>query len=142
MKKIIANKLYNTDTAREIGCWSNMADSRNFSWYCETLYQKRTGEYFLHGEGGPMTQYAVTIGQNSWSGGEKIMPLTYETARQWAEEHMDADDYAEAFGMPDEDGGVETLHVQLPSDLMAAIRKQAAERGMSLRAYVEQVLRG
>ena len=26
--------------------------------------------------------------------------------------------------------------------LMAAIRKQAAERGMSLRAYVEQVLRG
>lgn len=142
MKKIIANRLYNTDTAREIGRWSNMSDIRNFSWYSETLYQKRTGEFFLYGEGGPMTQYAVTIGQNSWSGGEKIMPLTYENARQWAEEHLDADDYAEAFGMPDEDGGVETLHVQLPSDLMAAIRKHAAERGMSLRAYVEQELRG
>lgn len=139
MKKIINNKLYNTETAVEIGldCGGD-----GFTHWCERLYRKRTGEYFLHGEGGPMTQYAVTIGQNSWSGGEKIMPLTYENARKWAEEHMDADDYAEAFGMPDEDGGVETLHVQLPSDLMAAIRKQAAERGLSLRAYVEQELRG
>lgn len=139
MKKIINNKLYNTETAVEIGldCGGD-----GFAHWCERLYRKRTGEYFLHGEGGPSTKYAITIGQNSWSGGEKIMPLTYENARQWAEEHLDADDYAEAFGMPDEDGGVETLHVQLPSDLMAAIRKQAAERGLSLRAYVEQELRG
>lgn len=141
MKKIIEGRLYNTDTAKELGVWSNIADVRNFHWYCERLYQKRTGEYFLHGEGGPMTQYAVTLGQNSWSGGEKIIPLTPEAARQWAEEHLDADRYAEIFGMPDE-GSTEkvTICMQIPGDLDAIIRAKAAENGVSLTAYVTEVL--
>lgn len=142
MKKIINGKLYNTETARKLGSYENMADYRNFHYFCEALYQKRTGEYFLHGEGGPMTQYARTIDQNSWSGGEKIMPMSVEAARKWAEEHLDADDYAEAFGMPDEgDDAVESLHVQLPAALMAEIRSDAAERGISLRTYIEQLIR-
>lgn len=138
MKKVIKNKLYNTDTARELGCWSNMADVRNFSYFCETLYQKRTGEYFLHGEGGPMTQYAETIGQNSWSGGQKIIPLSVDKAREWAEEHLDANEYMEIFGEPSEDDTLENLYVQLPADLMARLRRYAAEHKTSLRAVVEQ----
>lgn len=141
MKKVINNKLYNTESARELGTWSNMADVRNFSWYCETLYQKRTGEYFLHGEGGPMTQYAETIGQNSWSGGQRIMPLSVEKAREWAEEHLDADEYMEIFGEPGEDDALENLYVQLPADLMARMRREASENGYSLRGYVEHALR-
>lgn len=141
MKKIIDGKLYNTDTAKELGTWSNMADIRNFHWFGETLYQKRTGEFFLHGEGGPMTQYARAIDQNSWSGGERIIPISFDKARAWAEEHLDADEYAGIFGMPDE-GSAEkvTICMQIPGDLDAIIRAKAAEKGVSLTAYVTEVL--
>lgn len=140
MKKIINNKLYNTETARELGqdSYSNYTD---FNYWHEVLYQKRTGEFFLYGEGGPMSRYARSIDQNSWSGGEKIMPLSAANARQWAEEHLDADDYEAIFGLPDEDAEKVMLSVQLPADLSALIRQNAADRGISLTAYVEEALR-
>ena len=141
MKKIINNKLYDTDTAKEMGRWSNMADSRNFHWFHEILYRKRTGEYFLYGEGGPMTQYSVSISDNSWSGGEKIIPLSSAKAREWAEEHLDADEYAEIFGMPDEGEDVAALNIQIDAALMARLRARAADEGISLTACVEGILR-
>ncbi len=140
MKKIINNKLYNTETARELGqdSYSNCTD---FNYWHEILYQKRTGEFFLYGEGGPMSRYARSIDQNSWSGGEKIMPLSAANARQWAEEHLDADDYEAIFGLPDEDAEKVMLSVQLPADLSAQIRQNAADKEISLTAYVEELLR-
>ncbi len=138
MKKIINGKLYNTDTAKELGRDGGGDGFR--SWH-EELYQKRTGEYFLYGEGGPATKYAVSVGQNSWSGGSQIIPLSMDAAREWAEEHLDADDYAEIFGMPGEgDGEKVTLCVQLPAALDAKIRAGAAQAGKSLTAYLEGVL--
>ena len=140
MKKIIHNKVYDTDTARELG-QDSYSNSRDFHYWHEVLYQKRTGEFFLYGEGGPMSRYARSIDQNSWSGGQKIMPLSAANARQWAEEHLDADDYEAIFGLPDEDAEKVTLSVQLPADLSAQIRQNAADNGMSLTAYVEALLR-
>lgn len=141
MRKIINGKLYDTETARELGIWTSTWDHRDFHYVAERLYLKRTGEYFLHGTGGPASKYAVTVGQNSWSGGEKIIPLSVESARQWAEEHLDADDYAQIFGMPDEDdAGKVTLCVQIPADLSTIIRRQASDRGISLTAYVTEAL--
>lgn len=137
MKKIINGKVYDTDKARELGI-DGGGDS--FHSWSETLYQKRTGEFFLHGEGGPMTKYAVSIGQNQWSGGEKIIPLDVEAARQWAEEHLDADDYEEIFGLPDEDAEPVALHMMLPAQLAAAARQRAAEDGVPLTRVVEMAL--
>ena len=142
MKKIIDGKLYDTETAKEMGSWSNAGGWRDFSHMEETLYRKRTGEYFLFGEGGPMSKYAVSQGQNSWSGGREIIPLTAANAREWAEEKLSADEYAEIFGMPGEGTGEkETLCIQLPADLMARLRAGASEAGKSLTAHVEAVLR-
>lgn len=142
MKKIIEGKLYDTETAKEMGTWSNAGGWRDFSHIEETLYRKRTGEFFLFGEGGPMTKYAVSQGQNSWSGGREIIPLTVANAREWAEEKLSADEYAEIFGMPEEGTGEkETLCIQLPADLMARLRAGASEAGCSLTAFVESVLR-
>lgn len=141
MKKVINNKLYNTDTAKKLGTWENTRDYRDPGCISESLYQKRTGEYFLYGEGGPMSKYARSTSQNNWSGGEMIMPLTVDKAREWAEEHLDADEYAEIFGEPDEGATLENLYVQLPTDLMARMRRDAAECGYSLREYVEHALR-
>ena len=137
MKKIINGKLYNTETAKELG-YDGGGDG--FSRWHEELYQKRTGEFFLYGEGGPMTCYAVSISDNSWSGGSKIIPLSVGKAREWAEEHLDADEYAEIFGMPDEDAEPAVLNINIPAQLMAQIRANAAEQGKSITAYVTETL--
>ena len=103
MKKIINGRLYDTDTAKNVGQWSNGGGWRDFRHVEETLYRKRTGEFFLHGAGGPMTCYAkqVECGGGLF-GDEKIIPLTDSEAREWAEKNLDADEYAEIFGMPEE----------------------------------------
>lgn len=138
MKKIINGKVYDTDKARELG-YDGGGDG--FSRWTETLFQKRTGEFFLHGEGGPMTKYAVSTGQNQWSGGAKIIPLTPSSARKWAEEHLEADDYEAIFGIPDEDSAERvTLCIQVPPDLDARLRAAASERGISLSAHINNIL--
>lgn len=142
MKKIINGKLYDTEKAKCVGEWSNNRGYSDFSHVEEELYRKRTGEFFLYGKGGPMTQYAKSCGNNAWSGGSEIIPLTAGKAREWAEEKLSVDDYAEIFGMPDEGTDEkETLCVQIPADLMARLRAGASEAGTSLTAYVETVLR-
>lgn len=101
MKKIIHGKLYDTDTARLCGSdsYSNPGD---FSHWSEELYRKRTGEFFLHGAGGPLPRYSRKCGQNETCGGEEIIPMEESDAREWAEEHLTADEYIEVFGEVEE----------------------------------------
>ena len=47
MKKIINGRLYNTDTAKLIGSWSNGLSSSDFHYCTEDIYQKQNGEYFF-----------------------------------------------------------------------------------------------
>lgn len=139
MKKIINNKVYDTSTAREIGC-NSYSNPRDFHYWCETLYCKRTGEYFLHGEGGPASKYAERIEQNSWSGGEQIIPLTYENARKWAEENLTADEYENEFGAVTEDGTAETVNISMPAALIAKIRRKAQGEGISVSKVIVSIL--
>lgn len=139
MKKVINGKLYDTDKARYLG-GDSYSNSRDFHHWTEELYQKRTGEFFLYGEGGPMSKYAESIGQNQWSGGEKIIPLTLNNAMKWAEEHLRAEDYEEIFGLPDEDAEPVALSVMLPARLAAKLRAAAAEEQISVTAYLEKLL--
>lgn len=131
MKKIINGKLYNTETAKAVKTIDHGDGPRDFHYYVETLYHKRTGEYFLAGEGGPLTKYRQTVGQNSWRGGEGIIPLTYEEALAWAESEMDADEYEAEFGPVSETETV-ILSISLPADVADRIRKAAASEGISV----------
>ena len=101
MKKVIDSALYNTETAKLLGK-DSYSNPRDFQHWEEALYRTKSGKYFLHGAGGPMTKYAVSVGLNEWSGGEKIIPLDLESAQKWAEEHLDGDEYIKAFGEPEE----------------------------------------
>ena len=96
MKKYIDGKCYDTETAKYIGS-DSYAYPGDYNYWEEKLYRKKTGEYFLHGEGGANTRYSVSIDQNSWTGGEKIIPLTKEEAREWAEEHLSEEKYEAEF---------------------------------------------
>ena len=66
-KKIINNRMYNTETAKQLGYWSNGYTPSDFYFAEETLYQKKTGEYFLVGHGGPMSSYAESCAGQSCS---------------------------------------------------------------------------
>ncbi|MCQ4774944.1 hypothetical protein NE634_14595 [Lacrimispora saccharolytica] len=101
MKKIINGKKYDTETARVVGSWS-YGNPGDFRYQVETLYCKKTGEYFLEGEGGPLTDYRTSVGTNSWTGGCQLIPYTLEEAQQWAMQYMDGDDYEEEFGEVEE----------------------------------------
>lgn len=46
MKKIINGRKYDTETAKEIGYWSNRYPCGNFNWCQETLYKKKQVNIF------------------------------------------------------------------------------------------------
>lgn len=130
MKKIIGGKLYDTDTAKAIKS-STTSYPRQFDYCEETLYRKRTGEYFLAGEGGARSRYAKRIDQSTWGGGEGIVPLSYAEAMEWAEASMSPEEYLAEFGPVSEDE-ITHLHISLPADVADRIRKAAAAAGISV----------
>ena len=139
MKKIINQKRYDTETAKEIGCWSNNLSYRDFNWCVETLYQKKTGEYFLHGEGGPRTRYAERL-PDGWSSGEELIPLSYEEARQWAEEHLTVDEYEETFGEVTEDDSKIMISLTIPAYAVARLKQLAAKTGKTQSDLVAEMI--
>lgn len=142
MKQIIKGKKYDTDTARKVGMASNGEGWRDFRYYEETLFCKRTGEYFLYGAGGPASRYAVSAGQNTWSGGEQLIPLTFENAREWAEKNLSADEYEAEFGEVTEDETSKVITLSMPTNIIETARRNAQEAGMSLSAYIASLIRG
>jgi len=139
MKKIINGRLYDTETAKELGS-DGCSNRRDFHYWEETLYQKRTGEFFVYGEGGPASKYAESIGLNEWSGGERIMPLSYTEAREWAEEHLNGDEYIEIFGEPEEDDTKQKITLSLSAAAIAKAKQEAAKAGITLSAYIENLI--
>ena len=97
MKKVIDGAVYDTSTARELGR-TKYSHPGDFHYTCETLFVTRANKYFLHGEGGAMTPYAKSLGGGSFQGSEKIIPLTIDEAKAWAEENLTGDEYEAAFG--------------------------------------------
>lgn len=140
MKKIINGKLYNTDTARSIGSDFHGAYGRDLDFWREELYQKKTGEFFLHGEGGPMTKYCQQLGQNEWGAGEMVIPMSYASAEKWAAEHLDADDYQKAFGRISEDEENQTLSVSLSAQAAQKLRQLAAKNGKSISGLIADLI--
>ena len=102
MKKVIKGRVYCTETAKYLGNWSNTANSRDFAWTSETLYRTKSGQYFLHCEGGPLSRYGYSCG-NQGGYDEHIEVLSIDQAKQWAEENLNGDEYIKAFGTPDEE---------------------------------------
>ena len=139
MKKVINGKVYDTDTARKIGCFDYGLGDRISGW-SDTLYVKRTGEYFLLGEGGPGSKYSVCTGVNESSGSTKIFPLSYDDACKWAEENLDGDEYIAEFGAIAEDDTNVKLTLYLPASTIERAKRKVAQDGTTLSAYVDALI--
>lgn len=139
MKKVIQGVLCDTSTAKHLGSASYLG-VRDFAHWSEELYRTKSGKYFLYGEGGPASRYAVTIGQNEWSGGEKIQLLSRETAMKWAEEYLDGDEYIAAFGDPEETE--KAMSVVLPLKTRERLEVLKAETGMTFSEIIARAVDG
>lgn len=103
MKKIINGKKYDTNTAKVIHRETN-GKFQNDCWYAaETLYKKKTGEYFLEIERGGYSRFVIAYTEQDphyttlriHAG---IMPLSEREAKEWSEEAMTGSEYEELFG--------------------------------------------
>ena len=142
MKKIIKAKIYDTETAKQVGEWGNGIGRSDFRHCEETLYQKKTGEFFLHGVGGPLSQYGRVYNDGSGrEGGEKIVPLTVDEAKAWAEEKLDADEYQAIFGeISEEDDTKENLNIYITKSMIKKVKDLAARQGVSASQIIEKVI--
>ena len=84
MKRIINGKRYNTETATTVATasWGSAGDFRAFQ---ESLYLTQRGNWFLAGEGGPLTKWARPAEGGGTCGGAGIIPMTENDALDWLE---------------------------------------------------------
>ena len=86
MIKVIDGKRYNTEAAEVIFEWTNRMVG-NFEYREKTLYRTNKGNWFIYHYGGPMTDMAISIGNNSWSGSEDIQPVSEVEVLSFLEEY-------------------------------------------------------
>lgn len=135
MKRIINGRRYDTETARLLGV-ATYGICTDFAHWCEELYVKRTGEYFLYGQGGPMSKYSQSVGENQWTGGQKIVPLTLKEAQKWAEKYLSADEYEAIFGAVEEDKVQVSTWIE--ESIKVEIDKLRDEQGFTIADIIKE----
>ena len=135
MKKVINAKVYNTETAERVGAWDNGYCTNDFHYCSEDLYRKKTGEFFMHGEGGALSTYASHNGDMTGYG-ERIIPMTYDEAAQWAERHLTGEQYEQIFGVVSEDDTTVKTMISTTAAEIEIIKRNAAKAGMTVSAYI------
>lgn len=128
MKKIINGKVYDTTTAKRCSDVIDIGSVNELEYYGLTLYKKRTGEFFLSRD--------VYLGDLD----NGIIPLTYDDAREWAESHLDADDYESIFGEITENDRGQILSLSISAAAAERARRAAAQHGLSLSEYIEGLI--
>ena len=143
MRKVINGRTYNTETSKLIGSWDNGIYGNDFRSCDESLYKNTKGAYFLAGEGGPLSKYAVTYG-NETSGSKELVPMTTEEAQEWAEERLDAEECEAEFGVQEEASSDLTTRerVTLTMDIgiVARLRKHSAESGVPMARVADKAI--
>lgn len=140
MEKIINGKRYNTSTAKEIGARQENI-TNNLDYLYQTLYRKKSGEFFLLGEGGPRTIYGKPSESGGWCSGWQIIPLTYEAAQEWAEEYLTASEYEACFGTVAEGDDSKTpMTCTISAAALATLRRMSSQSGQTMSEIVDQLI--
>ncbi|MCR5718682.1 MAG: hypothetical protein K6F80_06595, partial [Oscillospiraceae bacterium] len=84
--------------------------------------------------------YSKSVGQNCWSGDERIIPMTFDEAQEWAEEHLEAEEYEAIFGEVSEDGETKGVLYSLPLSAIEKVKRIATERRCSASKVIEDLI--
>ena len=134
-------RYYDTETAKLCATHKEDPYHQSQSWTEETLYQKRTGEFFLHCVGGPSSLYGKRGEDGVWVAGSKITPLSYDAALEWAKRNIDMELTDKIFWADDTSGAYDkkvAISITLRSSALKIARRDAAKAGMNLSAYIEK----
>ena len=100
MRKIINGMRYDTEKAIEVGTYCTPGSTSDFNWFKATLYKTpRSHRFFLAGEGGALSRFAQSCGQNTWTGGSDVIPLEDGEALEWAERYLGIEEVEEHFDL-------------------------------------------
>lgn len=139
MIKIIKGKKYDTNTALKVAEWDNGLGRSDHHAIFEIMYKKRTGEFFLYGEGGGLTGYSERVG-NLFGWGEKIIPLTVDAAKEWVESRLDGGEYEKIFGNLDEIDGRKVVSLSLSTTNIEKLKTISLEKELSMSALVDKLI--
>lgn len=141
MKKIIKGKMYDTDTAKCIGKYTNGTPPNHMTYYEETLYRKKTGEYFLFVKGNDCSKHAKMLDDFDYVASEDICYLSFDKARDWAEECLPPDTYMTEFEViPDDVDEKVSITFYIPSSLGEKLKMEARKEGQGTSEYLSNIL--
>jgi len=136
VKKIIKGRLCDTDTAHKIGVWDN-GQYGSLEYASETLYRTRSGQFFIHVKGESRSMYAKSVDLGSWTAGESIFLMSFDSAKEWAEEHLTKGEYNLHFEIP-EGGDKVTMTVIVNASTKAILEEAKAKTGRPISALVDE----
>lgn len=144
MKKRIHGLMYNTETAKLIAEVDNGFPVNDFKHAEYKLFKKRTGEYFLYGKGGGLSdcaQYNPAMG--GYQGGEIIKPYTIDETKAWLEEwqdDFDHDIYDQEFGKIKRSGEKVSKLFSITTSAAEKLERMASVQGKTQSEIVENLI--
>ena len=87
MKQIINGRRYDTEAPKTklIARDGSIEGPSDFRYWEEKLYRTGNGNWFIAGEGGPLTHWSQSAGGSTRCAGWGIRPLTSNQAQEWLE---------------------------------------------------------
>lgn len=143
LKRIIDGRTFNTATAQSLAYFAHEPGYEEYRHQWESLYQARSGAYFLVGEGMSHTPWSAAIPDcNDRMRGHALLPLTKAEAKHWLELREKTAEYAEVFGEPAEAAAseFEGVSIRLPQLLIEELRAAAASQGQTISQLVWSLL--
>lgn len=138
MKATLGTRTYNTNSAKLLlsGSNQNLSDP---SSYCEDLYRKRTGEYFLYCRGREASKYRkYNQSTGQWVSSEIIMPISLHDAKEWVKDHYGDQKVTELFTV--KPGGRRMISAYISSEAKSRLENAASERGVSQASIIESLI--
>lgn len=129
MRKVLANKIYDTDTAKLIGDHVWYAADGDF-WSATGIFRKRNGEYFF----ATKTEAAGMPGAQ-----EDIKPATFDEASAWIKTYL-PELWAQEFVDGVDDGSDVAMTVRIPKSAKRKLDRIATGRGITRGQLVTEMI--
>lgn len=144
MQKRIHGLMYDTETATLIAKTDNGYPVSDLKFARYELYKKRTGEYFLYGEGNAASEcHHFNRSENAYEAGEIIRPLGIDDVKHWLEKYQDDFDhdiYEQEFGHIKQTGEKKQISLSLTVTAIEKLKRMASFQGKTQSEIVEELI--